>query len=179
MAQCDTCNKIINRNGGHLVSGIEAKTIMRKHYEELAKDLYSGDPVGAKQYVDMCLTMAGNSGNNLLCEECYAKLKQATKQDAKNISEKEQSISTEYPITQTNKTTSRSEIKPKTTTTNIIVPLMAIILLMIGINGITFSFIMLINGIDYETIILLIICLLPCILFITLSIILLRRLAKG
>jgi hypothetical protein len=72
MAECDTCSKEILRSQGHLVSGPEAASIMRAHYEELAKGLGMGS-----DYVEACLAMARQGGSNLVCDECYAKIKQA------------------------------------------------------------------------------------------------------
>jgi hypothetical protein len=68
MAQCDTCGREIARSQGHLVSGPEAAYIMRAYYEDLAKALGRG-----RDYVEMCLLMAGQGGRNLICAECYAK----------------------------------------------------------------------------------------------------------
>jgi len=69
MALCDTCGTKIGRAAGHMVSGPEAASIMRDHYEKMAKALGKGP-----DFVRNCLAMAAHAGDNLVCDQCLARI---------------------------------------------------------------------------------------------------------
>jgi hypothetical protein len=73
MAICDTCGKGIDRSQGHTVSEPQAASIMHSHYEKIAEHMGMGE-----DYVEICLDMAANAGNNLVCSDCFNKIQTAS-----------------------------------------------------------------------------------------------------
>jgi hypothetical protein len=72
LAICDTCSKKIERAAGHTVTGPQAASLVRAEYERQFKSL--GFPTST---VDKALALARRAGDNLVCDQCFARIQAA------------------------------------------------------------------------------------------------------